>query len=161
MKYVTNAVEKEIVVGTPVDLVWYAWTMADRVCQWFAPEAIVEAKDGGPYELYFVPGDKTGMNTRGCKILSLVPGNELIFQWKGPDQFQALMNKENELTTVQVTFESIDVSHTKVSVKHKGFLDGQAWDEAEKWHEIAWTGVLSSLKSALETGKGDLCCQPE
>jgi uncharacterized protein YndB with AHSA1/START domain len=161
MKDVARAVEQEVIIGAPVDLVWHAWTMAERVSQWFAPEAIIDAADGGPYELYFIPGNKTGMNTRGCKILGLVPAKELIFQWKGPDQFHSVMNNARSLTSVHVTFEAIDERHTKVIVKHYGFLDGEAWDGAVQWHEMAWSGVLKSLKNALESGKGDLCCQPE
>lgn len=30
----------------------------------------------------------------------------------------------------------------------------EEWNEAIKWHEMAWSGVLESLKSALEKGEG-------
>ena len=78
---------KKIEIEAPLSLVWHAWTISDRVSEWFAPEAVVEAKEGGPYELYFVPGNTTGMNTKGCKITKLVEGKELHFTWKGPDPF--------------------------------------------------------------------------
>lgn len=65
------------------------------------------------------------------------------------------MNKEDELTNV--SFRSINDKLTKVSVAHDGFKKDDVWTEAINWHEKAWSGVLSSLKSALEKGEGNLC----
>lgn len=156
----TKGICKEITVDAPLNLVWHAWTISERVSEWFAPETVVEAKEGGAYELYFIPGNKTGMNTSGCKITKLAYEKELHFTWKGPDQFESLMNNENALTIVQVSFESINESSTKVTVEHIGFKDNEDWIEAINWHQMAWSGVLDSLKSALEKGEGNLCCQP-
>jgi phenylpropionate dioxygenase-like ring-hydroxylating dioxygenase large terminal subunit len=100
------------------------------------------------------------MNTRGCKIIKLVNEKELQFTWKGPDQFESLMNNETELTTVYVSFQPIDIHSTKVIVEHSGFKDDDNWKEAIDWHQMAWSGVLRGLKSALEKGEGNLCCQP-
>lgn len=148
-------------IKVPLNLVWYAWTISERVSEWFAPEAVVEPKEGGPFELYFEPGNTTGMNTKGCKIIKLVEGKELQFTWKGPDQFTEIMNQDNELTIVNVHFEEVDKETTKVIVEHTGFKDNDIWADAVKWHQMAWSGVLHSLKSALEKGEGNLCCQPE
>ena len=149
----------EVTIHAPVDLVWYAWTIPERVSEWFAPETVVELKEGGAYELYFIPGNRTSMNTKGCKITKLINEKELHFTWKGPDQFEALMNKEDELTIVKVSFLSINDNFTKVVVEHSGLKDNEDWLEAINWHEMAWSGVLDSLKSALEKGEGNLCCQ--
>ncbi|WP_370873474.1 SRPBCC family protein [Peribacillus cavernae] len=135
--------------------------MSDRVSEWFAPEAVVEPKEGGPFELYFEPGNTTGMNTKGCKITKLVDEKELQFTWKGPDQFADIMNMDNELTIVKVSFEEVDHETTKVIVEHTGFKSDENWSDAFKWHQMAWSGVLDSLKSVLEKGEGNLCCQPE
>lgn len=163
MKTTSNekAVTNDILICSPLSLVWYAWTMSERVSEWFAPETKIEAKKGGAFELYFVPGNKTGMNTRGCKITKLVVEKELHFTWKGPDQFESLMNNENELTTVKVLFEAVNKESTKVTVDHAGFMDNEEWLEAYNWHQMAWSGVLASLKSSLEKGEGILCCQPQ
>lgn len=155
-----KAIIKEVTIHAPLSLVWYAWTISERVSEWFAPEAVVEAKVGGAFELYFIPGNRTNMNTKGCKIAKLIHEKELQFTWKGPDQFATLMNSENDLTIVNVKFESIDENSTKVIIEHTGFKDNEEWSEAVKWHEMAWSGVLDSLKSAIESGKGNLCCQP-
>jgi len=155
-----KAITNEVTIKAPLNLVWYAWTISERVAEWFAPETVVEAKEGGAYELYFIPGNKTGMNTKGCKIIKLVDQKELRFTWRGPDQFESLMNNENELTTVNISFESVTKDSTRVIVEHTGFKGDDNWKEAIDWHQMAWAGVLSSLKSALEKGEGNLCCQP-
>lgn len=155
-----KAITVEVTINTPLDLVWYAWTISERVAEWFAPETVIEAREGGPYELYFVPGNRTSMNTRGCKITKLNHEKTLHFTWKGPDQFETLMNNEKELTTVQVSFDRVNENTTKVTIEHIGFKDNEEWHEAIDWHQMAWSGVLESLKSALEKGEGNLCCQP-
>lgn len=155
-----KSIMKEITINVPLNLVWYAWTISERVSEWFAPESIVEPKEGGAYELYFIPGNKAGMNTKGCKITKFINEKELQFTWKGPDQFESFMNNENDLTTVNVSFTSIDEHSTKVVIQHTGFKDCDDWVEAINWHEMAWSGVLESLKSALEKGEGNICCQP-
>ncbi|MFB5089348.1 SRPBCC domain-containing protein [Psychrobacillus sp. PGGUH221] len=153
-------VKKQITIHAPLNLVWFAWTLSDRVSEWFAPETIIEPEVGGAYELYFIPGNKSEMNTKGCKITRLVDYNELHFTWKGPDQFAKIMNNENTLTIVKVNLKTNDNNSTTVSLEHTGFKTDENWSEALNWHDMAWTGVLSSLKSALEKGEGNLCCQP-
>ncbi|RDU38000.1 SRPBCC domain-containing protein [Neobacillus piezotolerans] len=148
-------------MNASLDLVWYAWTLPDRVSAWFAAETVIEPRTGGAYELYFIPGNREAMNTKGCKITKLVDKNELHFTWKGPDQFAAIMNNEDNLTVVKVSLEEIGPETTKITVEHIGFKAEAQWAEALEWHKMAWSGVLGSLKSAIETGKGALCCQPE
>ena len=155
-----KSIMKEITINVPLNFVWYAWTISERVSEWFAPESIVEPEEGGVYELYFIPGNRTGMNTKGCKIIKLINEQELQCTWKGPDQFDTLMNNENDLTTVKVNFTPINENSTKVVILHTGFKDRDGWIEAINWHEMAWSSVLESLKSALEKGEGQLCCQP-
>ncbi|MFS0862231.1 SRPBCC family protein [Fredinandcohnia sp. 179-A 10B2 NHS] len=154
-----KVVSSEVTINSSLDLVWYAWTISERVTEWFAPIAVVEAREGGAYELYFIPGNTEAMNTKGCKITKLVDQKELHFTWKAPDDFKDVMNNEGELTTVKVSFENVNGT-TKLAIEHVGFKDDPAWEEAYKWHQGAWSGVLDSLKSALEKGEGNLCCQP-
>lgn len=59
------------------------------------------------------------MDTKWCKITKLINEKELHFTWEGPDQFESLMNNENELTNVNVSFISINEDYTKVIVEHK------------------------------------------
>ena len=154
------SITEEITVSTSQELVWYAWTIQERVTQWFAPAANIEAWISGCYELYFIPGNTEQMNTKGCKIVELLDKESLTFTWKGPDQFKDLMNTEDHLTEVLVKLEELDKENTRIVIHHTGFQNNGDWKEAIDWHTNAWRGVLSSLKSALESGEGKLCCQP-
>lgn len=140
------------------ELVWHAWTRADRITAWFAPEAVIEPVAGGAFELYFIPGNRESMNTRGCSVTRIEEPSLLAFTWRAPDQFEALMNGP-ERTAVTVRLDA-HRDGTNVSVEHVGFGLGAAWDEARAWHEAAWTQALESLRGALESGEGALCCAP-
>ncbi|HWO77563.1 MAG TPA: SRPBCC domain-containing protein [Bacillus sp. (in: firmicutes)] len=152
-------IKKKVMIDSKADLVWYAWTKSDRVSQWFAGKAIVEPEVGGKYELYFEPGNEVGNCTKGCTIIGLEPFKSLSFTWKGPDPLAELMNQSSKLTEVNVTLQEIG-EQTEVTVTHTGWGEGQEWQRAIDWHVMAWDQVLSSLKSALEAGEGELCCQP-
>lgn len=150
--------KEEVSINAAIDLVWLAWTKADRVTKWFAPKAIIEPEMNGSYELYFNPENLEMMNTKGCKIIDLTYEKDLIFSWKGPDHLASIMNIE-DLTTVHVRFYK-EGNQTKVVVQHVGWKETDEWKPAIEWHQAAWNGVLTSLKSALEKGDGDLCCKP-
>ena len=81
-------IKEEITVSSSKELVWYAWTIQDRVTQWFAPAANIEACISGSYELYFIPGNTEQMNTKGCNIVELMDKESFTFTWKGPDQYK-------------------------------------------------------------------------
>ena len=152
-------IHNEITVAASKELVWAAWTISDRVKQWFAPDANIDARLGGAFELFFIPGNHEQMNTKGCVITKFIPMERLSFTWKGPDDFSQLMNQSDNLTVVNVSL-SDDGEHTKVTIEHVGWGEGEAWNKAYQWHVMAWNQVASSLKSAIESGEGELCCVP-
>ncbi|MBU5444844.1 SRPBCC domain-containing protein [Paenibacillus sp. MSJ-34] len=149
----------QVEIASSKELVWLAWTQTERIVQWFAPGAQIEARVGGSFELYFDPANRDQMSTKGCKITLLEPMDRLGFTWKGPDDLAQIMNKEGSLTTVLVTFAENN-GFTKVVVEHAGWGEGGGWEKAIAWHRMAWNQVLGSLKSALESGTGELCCAP-
>ena len=150
-------IKKETSIQAEAELVWKAWTEPERITQWFAPEADIEAFPGGKFELYFIPGNKDSMSTKGCKVLRAEPNSLLEFQWKAPDNF-AFMNHGN-LTTVSVLLESRTENAVSLTLEHRGWMPGQEWEEAQAWHEKAWDEMLSNLKSKLENGHARLCCR--
>jgi len=154
-----SALQVETEIESSLELVWLAFTQTDRVIQWFAPDANIEPRLGGAYELFFDPSNREQMGTKGCFLTLFEPKERLGFTWKGPDDFASLMNQDNALTYVLVTL-SEQAGKTKVVIEHFGWKESEEWDKARAWHEMAWSQVLASLKSALETGKGDLCCVP-
>ena len=150
----------QVEIAANKESVWQALTKSDKITKWFAPAANIDARTGGEFELFFDPADRSHMCTKGCKITRFEPMDRLGFTWKGPDEFAALMNDEASLTNVLVTF-SEENGATLVVVEHSGWGDGSEWEKARSWHQMAWQQALGSLKSALESGEGDLCCSPQ
>ncbi|MDH5790551.1 MAG: SRPBCC domain-containing protein [Candidatus Bathyarchaeota archaeon] len=138
----------EIQVGAPIEDIWHAWTDADTITEWFSPEANIEPRLGGAYELFFDPQDHDRMSTKGCVITEFEPMDHLGFGWKGPDQFAGLMNDTDDLTHVRVAFRK-DKGGTRVSLAHGGWGEGDDWAEAREWHRRAWEGVLNQLESFI------------
>ena len=149
----------EVSISAPPDLVWWAWTKPDRITVWFAPEAIIEARPGGPFELFFDLSDHEHQCTKGCVFTLVEPKKRLGFTWKGPDEFADLMNNPTSITSVLVTLYD-ENGTTRVVVEHRGWGEGEESAQARAWHQMAWEEVLSSLKSALESGQGLLGCAP-
>ena len=52
-------VKNVVVAGTPEEI-FKAWTTNEGVRAFFAPSSNVELRVGGPFEIYFQPGWKTG-----------------------------------------------------------------------------------------------------
>lgn len=154
-----EAVRSQVLVAADQNLVWWAWTHADRITKWFAPVANIDARPGGAFELFFNPSDRVYDCTAGCTFTQVEPMSRLGFTWKAPKHLADLMNREGSLTSAIVTFEPAD-GGTLVTVEHSGWGEGEAWAGARQWHVMAWSQVLSSLKKALESGEGDLCCAP-
>jgi uncharacterized protein YndB with AHSA1/START domain len=153
-------VRAEVTIAAPRDLVWWAWTESDRVAAWFAPEARLDARPGGAFELFFDPSDHDHQCTKGCVFTLVEPRKRLAFTWKGPNEFAALMNDQDSLTSVLATLYDQD-GGTRVAVEHSGWGEGEEWAQARTWHQTAWEQVLGSLKAALESGEGLLCCAPD
>ena len=76
----------------PIQTVWHVWITPTEMPKWLSPEANIEPKKGGAYELFWDPSNHDSMSTKGCKITEYQPPRKLSFQWKGPDQFSHLMN---------------------------------------------------------------------
>ncbi len=147
-----KAIQIDVSVSVPVGETWKAWTQTDRITKWFSPEAKIEARVGGSFELFFDPSNHDHECTKNCVFTQVEPNKRLGFTWRGPDKFSKLMNHPDSLTSVVVIFDEKD-SGTGLHVEHSGWGDGEIWEKAREWHQRAWEGVLSSLKSTLESEK--------
>lgn len=143
-----KAIRAEMSVSAPADKVWEAWTESERISKWFAPEARIEPRPGGPFELFFDPSDHSHMCTRGCIITVFEPQKRLGFSWKGPDQYAELMNNRT-LTSVQVSFQD-EEGATRIILEHGGWGEGKKWEEAREWHRREWEAALRKLKTVME-----------
>src|SRR5258708_7096101 len=93
-----------IVLNKSIEDTWKLWSTNEGLQSWLTPEAHIDLRLGGAYELYFDPQNHSDNNTAGCKILALVPQKLLAFEWKGPSSL-AIMNSTPFPTWVTVSFE--------------------------------------------------------
>jgi uncharacterized protein YndB with AHSA1/START domain len=144
--------------------VFRLWTSADGIKRFFAPEAKIDAKIGGRYQVIFFPAkDPEGEShgTKGARILDLVPNEKLVFEWitfagdnllgsHAPPYAPPAERNESPLPTwVELSFEPVADEPNKTHVKfaHYGFRDGEKWEQSYQWFTRAWAGVLDELAS--------------
>ena len=160
----------EATVDAPPAEVFRLWTSEEGIKKFFAPAARVEASVGGPYEIIFAPDkDPEGNShgTKGARILRLVPGKELAFEWvtfagdellgrNAPPYAPAAERNVRPLPTwVELTFEPVKGQPEKTHVRfaHYGFREGEKWEKSHQWFERAWKGVLDELAAYCQNRK--------
>jgi uncharacterized protein YndB with AHSA1/START domain/uncharacterized protein YciI len=145
----TRVLTKETTVAATLQEVWDAWTTAKGVTTFIAPHAKVEARIGGPFEIYFNGKAEPGsQGSEGCKIMALEPMKMLSFTWNAPPD-QATRNQH---TMVVVKFKELAPKSVKVTLSHMGWGDGPDWDKTYAYFNEAWPFVLDSLKQRFEKG---------
>ena len=157
----------EATVDAPPAEVFRLWTSEEGIKKFFAPAARVEARVGGRYEIIFAPArDPEGNShgTKGARILKLVPGKELAFEWitfagdelpgynAPPYAAPAERNTRPLPTWVELAFEPVETQpgKTRVRLAHYGFRDGEKWEKSFQWFERAWKGVLDELAASCQ-----------
>jgi uncharacterized protein YndB with AHSA1/START domain len=145
-------IEIEAIIHSSVDSLWDAWTKNDVITKWFSPEANIEPRVGGSFELFFDPADHSHESTQGCKLTRVEKNSVLKFTWKGPGQFAEVMNHPDTLTTVQVEFAE-EAETTKLRLVHTGWGTSPAWDDARRWHDEQWNKALDELKAFFAEGQ--------
>jgi uncharacterized protein YndB with AHSA1/START domain len=148
-----RAIDKQVQVPASVDEVWAAWTTREGIVGFFAPDARVEARIGGPFEIYFDPLGAPG--SRGAddmRFLALQPKRMLSFDWNAPPH---LPEARAQRTFVVVRLAPQGDKLTLVSLHHTGWGDGGQWDQAYTYFDRAWGNVLANLKKRFESGPQD------
>ena len=75
-------VDKEVRVKAPVDAVWQAWTTTEGIKTFFAPDANVEARVDGPFEIYINPLAPPGQKgADGMRFLAVQDRKMITFTW--------------------------------------------------------------------------------
>ena len=124
------------------------FTVGEQLQRWLAPQAEVEPRVGGKYELFWEPPDRERNSTLGCRVTALQTDQFLSFEWKGPTQFKGFMNEADPLTHVVVFFSPVEVGScvwTDVHLIHSGWRSTPLWEAAREWFEISWRGAFDEL----------------
>ena len=145
-------VRKEVIVKAPVQQVWNAWTTTDGVKTFFAPDAHVEARPGGLFEIYMNPYAEPGMKgADDMHVLAVQPEQMLSFTWNAPP---SLPEARKQRTAVIVRFAPVD-GGTRVTLTHVGWGDGGEWDKAYAYFDKVWERVLANLQKRFAEGPMD------
>lgn len=148
-----RALDKEVVVAATLEQAWDAWTTREGIVGFFAPEARVEPRPGGLFEIQINPLAEPGL--RGAddmRFLAVQPRRMLSFTWNAPP---SLPEARQQRTVVIVRFEPLAERSTRVTLHHVGWGDGGEWDRAYTYFDRAWGSVLGNLKKRFDSGPMD------
>ncbi|HXE74927.1 MAG TPA: SRPBCC domain-containing protein [Candidatus Xenobia bacterium] len=148
-----RSLRKQVTVAAPLAEVWNAWTTTEGVTGFFAPAAKVEARIGGPYEIYFGLSQPEGQRgSEGCKVHSVVPMKLLAFEWNAPPSIPTIRDSGVH-TLVVIELEEAGPKQTRVTMTHTGWGVGEDWDKTYAYFDRAWEAVLSNLQYRFEVGR--------
>ena len=158
-----RAINEKVTVKANVDDVWKAWTTTEGVKTFFAPDAKVELRVDGPFEIYINPLAEPGQKgADDMRILAFQDKKMLTFTWNAPP---SLPEARKQRTVVIVRFISRGDALTDVTLQHVGWGEGAGdrgagdkgaeWDKAFDYFTKAWPSVLKNLKKRFDDGPVD------
>ncbi len=145
--------EKTVVVKAPLDEAWKAWTTSEGIRTFFAPDARIEARPGGAFEIFFNPYAKPGLKgADGMQVLAVQEKKLVSFTWNSPPYMPEV---RGQMTSVQVRFRPVSDTETEVRLVHGGWGEGPKWDESFDYFDKAWAGVLEAMRKRFVEGPRD------
>ena len=134
-----RAITEKVTVKANVDDVWKAWTTTEGIKSFFAPDAKVELRVDGPFQVYLNPFAEPGMKgADDMKIIGFQDKKMLSFTWNAPP---SLPEARKQRTVVIVRLVSRGDALTDVIMHHVGWGDGGEWDKAYDYFSKAWPNV--------------------
>lgn len=140
------AVYADILVDITAETAWQDWTSAKGLESFFTPKAIIDLRPGGAYEAWFLPDAAKGQ--RGAEdgiILGFQDGRMIHFTWAMPPYMPDI---RPHMTTVQIFFDPVSDSQTRVRLYHTGFGDTPEWEKGQAYFEKVWPEVLKGYKAS-------------
>lgn len=148
-----RALVKRAVVKAPLEAAWKAWTTAEGIRTFFAPEAVVDARPGGAFDIHFNPYAKPGLKgADGMVVLAVQEKKLLSFTWNAPPH---LPEARAQRTSVAVRFKPLADNETEVRLVHTGWGEGGQWDQAFDYFDKAWARVMANLEKRFVDGPVD------
>lgn len=145
-----RTIVKRVIVNAPRAEVWRALTTTEGVTTFFAPNAYVDLRMGGAYEMYWdLSAEPGSRGSEGCEILSFVREEVLSFTWNAPTRFPKVRGSR---TYVVIQLSDGDADQTVVRLTNGGYKAGGEWDGAYDYFTAAWGTVLANLQKRFESG---------
>jgi uncharacterized protein YndB with AHSA1/START domain len=149
-----SQLEKAVIVEASLDQVWTAWTTVEGIRTFFAPDARVDLRVDGVYEIYFDTGAAEGKRgSEGCSILSYVPGEMLSFSWNAPPQFEKVRREKAQW--VVLFFTPAGERRTLVRLVELGWGNTEEDRQVYAYFDKAWEFVLANLARSFSEGPID------
>jgi uncharacterized protein YndB with AHSA1/START domain len=146
-----RAIEKEVVIQATLDQAWDAWTTREGITSFFAPDARIDPKPGGAFEVYINPFAVAGLKgADDMRYLALQPKRMLSFTWNAPP---SLPEVRQQRTVVIIRFTPVSDTQTRITLHHTGWGDGGEWDKAFGYLDKAWSNVLGNLQKRFAENK--------
>jgi uncharacterized protein YndB with AHSA1/START domain len=146
-----RAIEKEVVIQATLDQAWDAWTTREGITSFFAPDARIEPKPGGAFEVYINPYAAPGLKgADDMRYLALQPKRMLSFTWNAPP---SLSEVRQQRTVVIIRFTPVSDTQTRITLHHTGWGDGGEWDKTFGYLDKAWSNVLGNLQKRFAENK--------
>jgi uncharacterized protein YndB with AHSA1/START domain len=144
---------KEALVPASPSQVWMAWTTLEGAKSFFAPDAKIDLRVGGAYEMYFDPSQEPGRRgSEGCTILGVEAEKRLVFTWNFPPSLPSI-RKQKTVVEVMLLEEN---GKTRVRLTQRGFKLDSDWQKGRDYFDRAWDTVLSRLVKRFETDSSTL-----
>ena len=148
-----RSIDKQVELAASLDQAWEAWTTREGITSFFAPDAKVELRVGGAFQIYMDPLAQPGMKgADDMRYMAVQPKKMISFDWNAPPH---LAEARKQRTFVVVRFDPLGDTLTRVSLHHTGWGDGGEWDAAYAYFDRAWAAVLGNMKKRFDAGPQD------
>ena len=141
-----DAIEKDILIGAPVETVYQVITEPGQISQWFADAADLDPVPGGLGSLTFEDRATTQRMTVRLTVTAAEPPHRLAYRWDYPDGEQPA---EGNSLLVEFTLAA-EGAGTRLRVAESGFaaLRGPDTDKAGYYeaHDKGWGVHLANLQ---------------
>jgi uncharacterized protein YndB with AHSA1/START domain len=138
---IPSAVEKEILIEAPVEVVWNLLTEPEQIRQWFADEAEIELRVGSKGRLAF-----KGHDSYQLQVEAVEPPRRFAFRWV---RQPSLVVRDDNSLLVEFILQP-EKGGTRLKVVESGF-EAIDWSDEEKAryaedHSNGWQRILARLR---------------
>jgi len=151
-----RAVTETVTVKAGLDDAWAAWTTTAGIKSFFAPEANIDARVGGAFQIFMDPFAAPGLKGADDSVILAIQEKKMLsFTWNAPP---SLPEARKQRTVVIVRFTSRGDVLTEITLHHIGWGEPAAdnqWGQAYDYFAKAWPNVLKNMKKRFDNGPVD------